>query len=604
MVAVAVLGALQAAPSLAQRLEPDSGAGHRAPASVRVDVPQTTVRALLATPRDGSVSVPGWTIAPGQRARVILFRHDVYAAGARIFAVTAKGIEEVPRSRRLVYWGEATDDPSIRVVVSVGPAGRDLRALALSPRGAFRLAKSADGAGYTLRDTRAEALERGFEPRWTCGEESLVEPLPPEATSLSTGSVHAQALSSLYTATIAFDTDTELMAQKFGDDTTQATDYLVDLLAAMNVMYERDLNIRLLQGFTILRVSDDPYDVGPSASGAATQAQLDEVRSYWIDTYAGVDRALTAMLSGKSPSSYSASGIGYLDVLCNASYGYTFTQVFKINYLAGDAKIVGHELGHNFGSPHTHCYSPPIDQCYSGEPGCYTGPTSCPTGGSGTVMSYCHLLSGCSSTLTFHPTVIALIDSRTSSRIGVCLFPAETSDTTPPEISGTAVAPSAGVPGQAFTISATVVDTESAVASVAADVRASGGSLLGTITLAPAGGDLFTGVFDSSGLPYGSYSIDVRATDTSPQANEATVTAAAAFELQAPPECDVTVTGVTVTDAQVVEACHKISTGPALTVQNGGTLTLRAATTVVLGNGTVVASGGRLTIAVDPGLAL
>src|SRR5262249_24818876 len=39
----------------------------------------------------------------------------------------------------------------------------------------------------------------------------------------------------------------------------------------------------------------------------------------------------------------------------------------------------------------------PIDKCYSGESGCYSGATSLPGpagAGSGTIMSYCHLLSG------------------------------------------------------------------------------------------------------------------------------------------------------------------------------------------------------------------
>jgi len=138
-----------------------------------------------------------------------------------------------------------------------------------------------------------------------------------------------------------------------------------------------------------------------------------------------VPRALAAMLSGTSSSSYSASGIAWLGGLCSTSFGYSFSKVFKTNYLAGDAKLVGHEIGHNFGSPHTHCYSPPIDTCWNQE--CYTGTTSCP-GGPGTVMSYCHL-TGCGSTLDFHPTVIDnILTNNVAPATGVCLFASSASD--------------------------------------------------------------------------------------------------------------------------------------------------------------------------------
>jgi hypothetical protein len=73
---------------------------------------------------------------------------------------------------------------------------------------------------------------------------------------------------------------------------------------------------------------------------------------------------------------------------------YSLTQVYGTYPLQfWDILATSHEMGHNVGTPHTHCYTPPIDMCYSGEPGCYVGPTSVPPGG-GTIMSYCHLLPG------------------------------------------------------------------------------------------------------------------------------------------------------------------------------------------------------------------
>jgi hypothetical protein len=72
--------------------------------------------------------------------------------------------------------------------------------------------------------------------------------------------------------------------------------------------------------------------------------------------------------------------------------------------------MVAHEIGHNFGSLHTHCYNGiggeanPVDGCYDWEPGCWAGATGLPglnslsggvSGGrTGTVMSYCGQLPG------------------------------------------------------------------------------------------------------------------------------------------------------------------------------------------------------------------
>jgi hypothetical protein len=241
------------------------------------------------------------------------------------------------------------------------------------------------------------------------------------------------AITSLHTATIAVDTDNELLGLKFGNDTLAATNYIAQLFAGLNVIYERDLRVRLLQGTTFLRVAaPDPY---PSTSADAAFTKLSEFTGHWSSNHGGVTRALAMMLSGKQSSAFSASGIAWVNALCSSGSGYSFNQVFKFagSTAAHDVFVVAHEIGHNFGSPHTHCYSPPIDTCYD-QSGCYSGPNACPAPQTingvpnvrGTLMSYCHLLGGCAAAQVFHPTTVALLDPLVEQQVGQCVFPQAT----------------------------------------------------------------------------------------------------------------------------------------------------------------------------------
>ncbi len=91
-------------------------------------------------------------------------------------------------------------------------------------------------------------------------------------------------------------------------------------------------------------------------------------------------------------------GLAYLDILCTPANAYGMSNIDNTydpypNY-CWTSEVVTHELGHNFGSHHTHwCGWPggPIDNCVAVDDGpCSPGPT--PTNG-GTIMSYCHLSS-------------------------------------------------------------------------------------------------------------------------------------------------------------------------------------------------------------------
>ena len=97
-------------------------------------------------------------------------------------------------------------------------------------------------------------------------------------------------------------------------------------------------------------------------------------------------------------------GVAYLRALCGAGgfgYGYGMSGVGTevLAALPGyswSTLIIAHELGHNFGSPHTHDCSwngnnTPIDGCGSTYNGCGISSYIPPNGG--TIMSYCHLQS-------------------------------------------------------------------------------------------------------------------------------------------------------------------------------------------------------------------
>ena len=70
------------------------------------------------------------------------------------------------------------------------------------------------------------------------------------------------------------------------------------------------------------------------------------------------------------------------------------TSVVRVPNYSWNVHVMAHELGHSFGSPHTHACrwglskNRALDNCQSTEGSCSLGPT--PSGG-GTIMSYCHL---------------------------------------------------------------------------------------------------------------------------------------------------------------------------------------------------------------------
>ncbi|MGB6849446.1 MAG: M12 family metallo-peptidase [Thermoanaerobaculia bacterium] len=227
------------------------------------------------------------------------------------------------------------------------------------------------------------------------GPQQLASPPPQGATS--------------YAARVAVETDWEFL-DLFSGNEAAATDYVGDLFAFSSSVYEAEIDTGLLVSFLRLWPGTADSDLW---SATDCTNQLYEFRDHWRDNEGGQTRAIAHMLSGKS----TGCGIAYVGALCSTSYGYGVSGSLRGNFdpanpmpAVWDIIVVSHEIGHNFSSPHTHCYqgipdasySDAVDPCYSisGSSSCYSGtadlPAGCPGAGQacGTIMSYCHLRSG------------------------------------------------------------------------------------------------------------------------------------------------------------------------------------------------------------------
>jgi hypothetical protein len=364
--------------------------------------------ALLESLRraEGDVVVDGFPIALGSTARLVLHRFEVASADAHITVETAAGPSTLPLPAVTHFSGTLDGEPDSRVYIGVQK--ERIVAYIDSNAGTAFVGPDESGAGHVLRMTDSPLNAAFGANGFTCAEEDLPPTLEPASdaaplflprTALAPDTASKQGA-------VRVDTDQELLA-KFSGNIPAMAAYILSLFGQANVAYERDLSIHLtvveIHAWTVA----DPY-VGPS-----TVDQLNQVGAWWqanrpIATY---PRWTVHLISGVGPS----GGVAWLDVHCGSStsYGYGVTQVYG-SYSAGnpwDYWAIAHEIGHNAGSPHTHCMGPPTypdwtDMCYGSESGCYSGPATNPGAGNGTIMSYCHLLGWQYVTLKFHPRCI------------------------------------------------------------------------------------------------------------------------------------------------------------------------------------------------------
>ena len=389
------------------------------------------------------VGVPLGTADAPAEATLVLRAMEVFAPDARITLQTAEGEVEAPRPGHAYFGGSIEGRPASRVVLTLLDRG-GVRGVIHDGPSWWRIGEAADKALGTSQ-TVVRRVDPGAPDPFHCDNSALPADLPAELDSLL-GSVRSDQSKvddvdptvkategvASYTARIAFETDQEYLAL-FGGNATNATDYIGDLVALGSMIYTDEVATSWIVGSINFWMSTDPW------TESSSLCRLLEFGKYWNDNNSGVDRTVAHLLSGRS----SNSGIAWVGVLCRDPFDYSATGLgcsfsgtsnyggdygltsgidgnFDINNPAPlwDSVAVLHEIGHNFNSPHTHCYetlngsSDPIDPCYNfqgigqdGIPGtaddndaeCWSGtealPAGCPGPGNncGTIMSYCHL---------------------------------------------------------------------------------------------------------------------------------------------------------------------------------------------------------------------
>jgi hypothetical protein len=393
-------------------------------AEVRLLVAAEPLAALRRVPIEQKAVVENFPVGPEINADLELHRFDVFTPDAQILLAGPDGsTTPLPRPDMAFFEGTVAGEPDSRVFLSAsqqsvrGYIQRGEGIVAFGPRGGWKFESSEHG----LKLLSAEDYQ-GVGEGWHCYSDDLPRPpkRPRPTAFVDPGTQFA--------ATIAIDTDHELYSL-FGSDAIAESNYITNDVAAASAIYWRDVLTRIRISAMIIQTTSDPWGTTTDLNTLLTM-----FGNYWDANHTSIQRTVAHLFMGRN----TGGGIAWVGTLCAPNtYGYgvsgshnalipTYPNDPNNNFHhltvpyahdIWDLLSLAHEVGHNFGSSHTHCYAPNAvwadwpDHCYDQESGqgCYTGPQGCPAPQPcGTIMSYCHLLSGGYNNigLFFHPRCV------------------------------------------------------------------------------------------------------------------------------------------------------------------------------------------------------
>jgi hypothetical protein len=192
-----------------------------------------------------------------QTRPIELTRVELRAPGAKT-SVIAGDSTTLQTSSRLLFLGHGAD--GTRAALALAPDGTSWALLASPELGTIE----ARGAGGVLTPIVSDDVGQGLSIN--CTGAPLAPGEEPSFFETSPRSSAALGGTPTYQAVVAIDTDNEFHHKKFANNTVAAETWIDELFLAMNVFYERDLDLRLLRGDTFFRLDLDvppTYDNDP-----------------------------------------------------------------------------------------------------------------------------------------------------------------------------------------------------------------------------------------------------------------------------------------------------------------------------------------------------
>ena len=276
----------------------------------------------------------------GRRVTLSLAPSALRAPGFRVQVAADGALRDVPAPAAASVRGTVDEMPG-SVVGGTIRNGQLRAAIALADRRIYHvqpLSEVESGADPTRNAVYADDDVIGS--AGTCATTGPGEFVAPGLEDEGGASVAA-----IRTAEIAFDADYEFYGLN-GSSVNATVADIEDVLAQVNAIYERDVEITYVITTIIVRSnSNDPY-TATDASQLITQ-----FINHWVASQTAVVRDVAHLVTGKNLDSETI-GIASIGGVCNRSRGYGLCQSRFSNNMSRRSALMAHELGHNWNAQH------------------------------------------------------------------------------------------------------------------------------------------------------------------------------------------------------------------------------------------------------------